>query len=176
VISCQFAIHYLFETDATLARLVHNLGHMCKPGGVLIGTCFDGDKLKAELDASPSGVISGTSHGLLVWSIAKRYDGRYDGGTGRAVDVYVETINRPMREYLVSPKRLGRVLGAAGFTLVDQTRFARILDASGAGHGMSKAERSLSLRYISFTYVRAENGGANDIHGGGDARDEQHGV
>jgi hypothetical protein len=154
IVSCQFAIHYLFESDASLSRLVHNVSHMCAPGGVFIGTCFDGDKLAAELDRSPRGSIVGSSQGVRVWEISKRYDGRFSGGTGHAIDVYIETINRTVCEYLVSPRTLRGALEVAGFCLIQQGAFNITRNADDTNlREMTAVERALSSRYMFFIYA-----------------------
>lgn len=43
VVSCQFAIHYLFASDDVLNEHLRYVSHMLKPGGVYIGTFMDGD-------------------------------------------------------------------------------------------------------------------------------------
>lgn len=45
IVSCQFAVHYLFESDDTLNEHLKYVACMLKPGGVYIGTCVDGDSV-----------------------------------------------------------------------------------------------------------------------------------
>ena len=50
LISIQFAIHYFFENEKSLDKLVENIDANLKVGGLFMGTCFDGsivwDRLK----------------------------------------------------------------------------------------------------------------------------------
>lgn len=106
VVSCQFAAHYFFETEAKLDAFLDNVADNIKPGGLFIGTCTDGEAAEAELAAAERDAIRGTAieavdeAGNLVWRIEKRYDDP-DGPFGKAVAVYVETINKVNVEYIV---------------------------------------------------------------------------
>jgi hypothetical protein len=41
--SCQFAVHYMFESDDALDRFVKNVAYTTRLGGHFIGTTFDGE-------------------------------------------------------------------------------------------------------------------------------------
>lgn len=43
VVSCQFAVHYLFASDDLLNTHLEYVARMLKPGGVYMGTFMDGD-------------------------------------------------------------------------------------------------------------------------------------
>jgi mRNA (guanine-N7-)-methyltransferase len=45
IVSCQFAIHYMFSDDTTLDNHLAYVCRMLKPGGVYIGTFMDGDRV-----------------------------------------------------------------------------------------------------------------------------------
>eukprot|EP00873_Tetraselmis_striata_P041625 jgi/Tetstr1/461889/TSEL_006967.t1 len=132
VVSCQFAAHYFFEAGAKLDAFLDNVADNLRPGGLFIGTCTDGAAAAAAaLVAAERDAVSGTAieaadaTGNLVWRIEKRYGGGKGGGDaspfGRAVAVYVETINKVNIEYLVdfgvmtkkAARRGLRVLNAA---------------------------------------------------------------
>jgi mRNA (guanine-N7-)-methyltransferase len=49
VISCQFAIHYMFATDEILSNHLDYVSRMLKPGGLYIGTFMDGDRVLEKL-------------------------------------------------------------------------------------------------------------------------------
>jgi len=46
LVSCQFAIHYFFKSEATLDIFMRLVDHGIKPGGKLIGTTMNGEKIK----------------------------------------------------------------------------------------------------------------------------------
>jgi len=43
--SCQFAIHYAFESEESARRLLKNAVESLRPGGYLIGTMPDADRI-----------------------------------------------------------------------------------------------------------------------------------
>lgn len=42
LVSCQFALHYFFESDNTVQNFFGTVSRHLRPGGFFIGTCFDG--------------------------------------------------------------------------------------------------------------------------------------
>lgn len=52
VVSCQFAIHYAFESEGRARQALRNMASRIQPGGHLIGTTVDADVLAAKLRAS----------------------------------------------------------------------------------------------------------------------------
>lgn len=51
VVSCQFAIHYAFESEARVRVLMKNVTDRLKPGGFFIGTTVDSNVLVRKLRA-----------------------------------------------------------------------------------------------------------------------------
>lgn len=49
VVSCQFAIHYMFASEETLRTHLDYVSRMLKPGGLYIGTFMDGDRVVEKL-------------------------------------------------------------------------------------------------------------------------------
>nr|WRJ69522.1 mRNA capping enzyme [Oceanusvirus sp.] len=136
VVSCQFALHYFFESRATLEAFLDNVADNLSDGGVFIGTCMDGaavdQELKKEeaLGQTPVTIEAFTPSGSLTWRIEKRYDGRYMGDDaniedddevfGKAIGVYMETINKVNQEYLVHFPTLVNALEERGMRLLNQ--------------------------------------------------------
>ena len=110
VISCQFALHYFFESEDTLATFLDNVADNLSSGGIFVGTCMDGVAVDNQLAtvetvSEDSVTMEAFSEaGSLIWRIDKRYQGRYVPETdvfGKAIGVYMETINKVNQEYLV---------------------------------------------------------------------------
>jgi SAM-dependent methyltransferase len=160
LVSCQFSIHYMFQTSATLDRFVNNVARMTKPGGYFICTTFDGDLVAAAMGAR--GSIAGRVGGRVLWSIA-RAEGqeykRFDGETGVAIDVFVGSIGKPAREYLVSRRTLEARMERAGFELVASELFrdahSRATATKKLPAQLSPAEKDLSFLYRSFAFKKA---------------------
>ena len=153
VVSCQFAIHYMFENDMVLDRFVRNLDFLLRPGGVFIATCFDGDKLARDLERVRGGRIVGQARaGACAWSIEKKYEGTFGGGTGAGIDVFVETINQTVREYLVSPALLRARLKGIGVEQVGAAPFASFSESTSGA--MDATERELSHKNVAYVFKR----------------------
>ena len=106
LVSCMFAIHYMFDKIDSLRNYINNVDMLLKDGGYFFGTCLDGylvsEKLKTETK------ITGTKNNKLLWSIEKKYK-KFNNfnqdkpleNIGQKITVYVETINQELDEYLV---------------------------------------------------------------------------
>lgn len=93
VVSCQFAIHYFFESLQTLRNFIQNVSNNLKPGGYFIGTCLDGNKIMNQLKESTTKEITGKKNGRVIWNIKQVGDNE--------IEVYMESIGRKMKEYIV---------------------------------------------------------------------------
>lgn len=57
-ISCQFALHYLFESEATALTFFRNIADRLQPGGRFIGTIPDSDVIVRRIRDLPDGELS----------------------------------------------------------------------------------------------------------------------
>lgn len=136
VVSCQFAIHYFFETRAKLDAFIQNVASQLVDGGYFIGTCFDGLRVHNLLRALPTGDrIMGYKNEVPIWGIWKRYDTWDDmdpvHNIGKAIGVYMETISpKVLTEYLVDFDLLRQKLAEVGIFEVESGTFEE------AYHGM----------------------------------------
>lgn len=107
VISSQFALHYFFRDLDTFNGLLDNITELCADGGYFVGACYDGKRVFRALEEKSVGgglcikVLSDT-----ICEITKQYDATTyrDDETclGYAIDVYQDSINNQIREYLVN--------------------------------------------------------------------------
>jgi hypothetical protein len=104
VISCQFALHYFFESEEKLSNFTYNIDKFLKPGGYFIGTCLDGKKIKDQLRSKKKGThITGKQNERILWDICKVFDNKSaEIDYGEEIDVYMESIGKVTREYLVN--------------------------------------------------------------------------
>ena len=124
VISCQFAIHYFFRNMDSLDAFCHNLNNHMKVGGYFIGTCLDGNLVNRAFIDKKTDVLKGELNNKVLWQIVKKYDGYEVNSTksenlGKQIDVYVETINKIIPEYLVDFDLLQRKLKDFNIELVN---------------------------------------------------------
>lgn len=120
VSSCQFAIHYMFENKLTLHNFVRNVAECTRLGGLFIGTCYDGETVFNALAPKPiDGSIAVTKDDKLMMKITKRYTQTgfppTADGLGLKIDVFQESINQTLSEYLVHYDYLVSVMAAYGF-------------------------------------------------------------
>ena len=54
VVSTQFAIHYMFESENKLRAFLQNVTERLEPGGQFIGTTIDSDRLVHKIRQSPT--------------------------------------------------------------------------------------------------------------------------
>lgn len=120
VVSCMFAIHYMFRDQATLHGFLTNLADLVKVGGYFVGCGFDGDAVTRLLAKEDS--ITGRDGGTDIWAITKRYAGSSlpatKEGLGYAIDVDFISIGDTYTEYLVSWPFLKEQLASIGLELL----------------------------------------------------------
>jgi len=127
VVSCMFAIHYMFKDRSSVDGFIRNLSDNLKINGYFIGCSFDGDSVYKLLSGLPDGgVKTGRDKDTDIWSIRKSYSEGVedvlpasDAGLGKAVDVYYYSIGEEHREYLVSFEYLTKRLAEIGCELLN---------------------------------------------------------
>ena len=123
IVSCQFALHYFFETQDILHNFLRNISENCKVGGYFIGTCYDGATIFEALEEKEKGEsIAAYRHSKKMWEIQKEYSSAdfADNQTsvGYAINVYQESINKVFKEFLVNFTYLSYLLENYGFELI----------------------------------------------------------
>lgn len=103
LVSCMFAIHYMFDKIESLQNCINNIDMLLKDGGYFFGTCLDGYLVSEKLKSKDK--ITGIKNNKLLWSIEKKYK-KFNKdkplkNIGQKITVYVETINQELDEYLV---------------------------------------------------------------------------
>jgi hypothetical protein len=125
--SCQFAMHYFFKTPETLKGFLKNLAECTKLGGYFIGTAYDGNAVFNMLKPFARGHGDKiVEDGKKVWEISKDYDQTTfvpdQSSLGYEIQVYQESINQHISEYLVNFEYFNTMMERFGFQLADKTR------------------------------------------------------
>jgi SAM-dependent methyltransferase len=151
ICSIQFAIHYMFENQETLQNFLQNVAEVTKEGGYFIGTSYDGELLFNMLKTTKendSKVImvnvndesNKDNKTKKTWEVIKRYDhdefNDDETCVGYAVDVFQESINKTIREYLVNYTYLTRVLENYGFIPVTSEELEKNKSIFTSGTGL----------------------------------------
>lgn len=138
VSSCQFAIHYMFENKRTFYNFIRNVVECTKLNGYFIATCYDGrtifNMLKKKEEGESKEIFVDDKK---VWSVAKLYDGTTlednDSCLGYKIDVYQDSINQTLSEYLVNFDFLTSTMDKYGFSLVTREESKRMGLPEGSG-------------------------------------------
>ena len=136
--SCQFAIHYFMESIETFQGFLKNIAECTKLGGYFIGTCYDGKLVFNLLKKKKTGEsIQIVENGKKIWEITKGYqeDILEDNVSciGLKIDVFQESINQTISEYLVNFDYLNRIMEDYGFKIIDNVEAKNIGLPEGSG-------------------------------------------
>jgi hypothetical protein len=138
VSSCQFAMHYFFENPDTLQGFLRNVAECTKLNGYFIGTAYDGKLVFNMLKKTNTGEsVKIMEDEKKIWEITKGYraDTFEDDSSsiGYRIDVYQESINQNIQEFLINFDYLDRVLEAYGFKVIDRVEAQSLGLPEGSG-------------------------------------------
>ena len=138
VSSCQFAIHYFFEDPDTLKGFMKNIAECTKQNGYFIGTCYDGKEVFNKLKKIEKGdSIKIIEDEKKLWEITKGYAAETfeddSSSIGYKINVYQDSINQEISEYLVNFDYLTRVMTAYGFELITREEAQEMGLPDGSG-------------------------------------------
>jgi len=138
VSSCQFAIHYFMENPDTLQGFMRNIAECTKLNGYFIGTAYDGKLIFDLLKKIQTGEsIQINDDGKKIWEIVKGYSSNnfMDDSSciGYKIDVFQESINQLIPEYLVNFDYLNRIMEAYGFKVIDRDEAKELGLPEGSG-------------------------------------------
>ena len=145
VSSIQFAVHYMFENEETLHNFLRNVSEVTKLGGYFIGTSYDGKEifnLLRDKKMDESVTIAENSQTLL--DIKRKYTQTVfsddSSSLGYAIDVFQESINKTIREYLVNYTFFTRMLENYGFVPLtkEETKNLNLPASSGSFNELFK--------------------------------------
>jgi hypothetical protein len=93
--------------------------------GYFVGSCYDGKLVFDELKKIKTGEsVQIIEEGKKIWEITKGYGAKtFDNDSssiGYRIDVYQESINQTISEYLVNFEYLNRVMSAYGFEVISR--------------------------------------------------------
>jgi hypothetical protein len=166
VVSCMFALHYMFRDENTLAGFLMNLADTVKVGGYFIGCAMDGDAI-ARLFTGGSNSVSGRDGATDAWLMTKRYGSGIGSivppsaaGLGLAVDVDFISVGESHTEYLISWPYMQARMAEVGLELVTPAECVEMgipassqmfsetwsgADGAGENYAMTDAIRKLSF-------------------------------
>jgi hypothetical protein len=171
VSSCQFALHYFFESQNTFQNFIRNVSECTKVGGYFIGACYDGKLIYNLLKNKKEGEsIQLYDDDKKIWEIRKEYGVDYfeddASSIGYQISVYQESINKMFPEFLVNFDYLERVMENYGFNLItrDEAKSIGLPEGSGLFGELFNVmlEETKRKRYNKSPYGTALNMNANE--------------
>jgi hypothetical protein len=142
--SCQFALHYFMESMSSLKGFMRNLAECTALEGYFIATAYDGETIFKLLNKKKTGesvridekYLNG-ERGAKLWEVIKEYTKNVfpedASSLGYKINVYQESINQLIPEYLIHFGYLDRVMNNYGFRLVSDEEAKKIGLPSGTG-------------------------------------------
>ena len=117
VVSCQFALHYAFSSEARARRALQNVADVLRPGGYFIGTTADADVLVKKLRAVDGLCVSNDVFSCVFDEkcASKRFDAAHPFGLTYKFTLADAVEDLP--EYLVHRPTLERLAGEVGLQL-----------------------------------------------------------
>lgn len=110
VVSCQFAIHYAFETENKIRTFLKNVTESLIVDGIFFGTCPDSDRIKELMNGS-------NECGNKYYSIKMKTDNCYTFQLNDAIDC--------LDEWLVPFGTLSRIALEYNLELIYNTNFLK---------------------------------------------------
>lgn len=138
VSSCQFAMHYFLESPDTLQGFMRNLAECTKLNGYFIGTAYDGKLIFEMLKKNKTGEsVQINEDGKKIWEVVKGYSSEVfdddSSSIGYRIDVYQESINQLISEYLINFDYLDRVMNSYGFKIISREEAKSLGLPEGSG-------------------------------------------
>jgi SAM-dependent methyltransferase len=173
VVSCMFAIHYMFKNMDTLNALANNIAGLLRNGGYFIGCTFDGfavDELLTNMGKPKPGKIGNSlivsryknndENDALIWSIEKRYD-RFNRNNpldnlGKTVNVYIDSIGQNIDEYLVDFELLVMKLGEHGIKPVSGDEVKRLQESTKSRYKINGGSNMFDTIYADNNMDRSD--------------------
>jgi len=171
VVSIQFAIHYMFESEITIRTLLQNVTDNLKVGGYFIGTSLDGERVYELLKGQDK--AEGLVGDDLLWKIQKNYElkkwEKSKPNVGHEIEVFVSTIGIQHKEFLVNYEYLKDLAKEYGLEMVSIRGFGEIYeDAIKAGSeydedlkNMSIGEKIFSFLHNEFKFIKRKDASDN---------------
>jgi hypothetical protein len=128
----------MFENKKTFYNFIQNVAECTKLYGHFIATCYDGktifNMLKKKKEGEGREIYVDDKK---IWSITKQYDApNYDDNEsclGYKIDVYQDSINQKLPEYLVNFDFLTATMEKYGFTLISREEARHMMLPEGSG-------------------------------------------
>ena len=176
ILSCQFALHYFFQSETALRTVFENFGKLVKPGGYFIGTSVDGqriiDLLKQNRQFNSTLLTVTKSYkavaprskynNMYTFKINDSFDqGNYFNTMGESVEylVFIQELTRIAKEYNFEPQHFNffepipnkrdEYPKTAGFVSFEEIYKRKLID-----NQLSPEELPINNLYTTFVFKK----------------------
>ena len=136
MITSNFAIHYVFDTQESTQNLINNINDYLRIGGYIILTLFDADevlKLLNGTDVFTSYFTGDNGEKNKFFEITKKFTGDLKDEPGQTIDVMMRWISETARpENLLTKKLVVNTMRKAGCRLIETDTFANVYNINKA--------------------------------------------
>lgn len=154
IVSCQFSIHYFFESKNTINSFIKNVSENLTPGGYFIGTALDGKILFDKLQTNQT--LLGFKENTKIWEIIKLYESENFKHYGQKINAFNLNIGNYISENLVNFDYLIKICSNNGLSLCVLESFENTfkqLNPKGIGNG----EKTYSFMHKYFIFKKDKN-------------------
>ena len=117
MVSCQFAIHYFFETEEKLKGFMTNVRDNLRPGGIFIATFMDGNSVEKLIrEKGKNGLVEGRKLDgkVVVWAIRRILQGTETSGEDPQEEAVHQAEEEDATENLEIERNSEEMNGGAG--------------------------------------------------------------
>lgn len=124
IVSAMFCFHYFFESEQTFNTVITSIKNNLKPGGIFIGTIFDGYSL-LNLKVPDSDNIELSDIGSIRFKLYFYNKGTTKQIFGNKISVFIKetVLDKPMDEYIVNFNLFVELMKSNGFELINSEMF-----------------------------------------------------
>jgi hypothetical protein len=129
--SCMFGIHYFFKSEETLDTFLVNVSSLLKKDGVFFCTFMDGKVVEDALEDAGGDIVEGKKvlgevidKRVPIWAIIRRFNKDMQSSYNKKIDVFIESTNKFIPEYVVSYELLIEKCKQHNLTLVESELFS----------------------------------------------------
>lgn len=156
IVSCQFAIHYFFESMVTLNTFMTIVSNNIKKNGLFIGTTMNGDNV-GRLLRENNGVIGNNIYKISGNPEMKEiYGNTYVVSLGKESDTEHYFAGKDSKEYLVTSRGLVSICDQYGLSLIGFLGFEQWYDGFGKDN-LTRDDKEFSFLNFSFVFVPKRN-------------------
>jgi ribA/ribD-fused uncharacterized protein len=150
--SSQFNIHYACETEETFRGFVKNIDTYTKD--TFFGTCLDGQAVYSLLMGKQTHIF--TNGKDVGGEIAKDYDDKptWTEEFGMPIKVFLESFEKPTKEYLVPFGKVTEIMKENGFHLKESNLFSELYTRQSKV--LTPEQQAYSFLNRTFIFERGE--------------------